>query len=73
MDMNDGDGQGWSARTECSGERLLVLGDHDREVPALRRAVSRVASRHTREGGLPASRPKTETGQLVVRHFIIVG
>ena len=27
--MNDGDGQAWSAMTECPGERLLVLGDHD--------------------------------------------
>ena len=48
---------------ECPGERLLVLGNHDRDVPVLRRVVNRVASRHMREG-LPASRPKTETGQL---------
>ena len=47
----------------CPGERILILGNHDRDVPALRRAVNRVASRHMREG-LPASRPKTETGQL---------
>ena len=48
--------------TRCSVERLLVPGDHDPNVPALRRILSRVASRHTREG-LPG-RPKTETGQL---------
>ena len=39
---------------ESSDERLLVPGDHDRNVPALRRPFSRVASRHTREG-LPGS------------------
>ena len=49
--------------TECSADRLLVPGDHDRNVPALRRSFSRVASRHTKKG-LPASRRKTETGQL---------
>ena len=31
---NDDDGQAWPAMTRCFGERLLVPGDHDRNVPA---------------------------------------
>ena len=61
--MNDGDGQAWSAMTECPGERLLFLGDHDRDFRRWVELVSRIASRYTREG-FRRRGPKSETGQL---------
>ena len=47
--------------TECYGERLVVAGDYDGAIPAPRRAVSRVASQHSREG-LPGSPEKRSPG-----------
>ena len=55
--MNDGDGQAWSAMTECPGERLLSSATTTATFRRCVELVSRIASRHMREG-VPASRPE---------------
>ena len=61
--MNDGDGQAWSAMTECPASGSWSSATTTATFRRYVELVSRIVSRHTREG-VPALRPKTETGQL---------